>query len=102
MPRTGPMTVRVGKASLLKAEKVRTDQKKVGTSTWEESYQVRVWNLGTSDTEVTDVEEFPGEWTIIQSTPSAWVKSSSSTAQFTVAVPSGGRGEILFKVRFTL
>jgi hypothetical protein len=93
---------RLGRSPSLKAERMRTDQKKIGTSSWEEAYQVRVTNLGAHDAEVVVVEELPGEWTILQSTPAFWTKTPSGFAQFVATVPAGGRVDVLFRVRFTL
>ncbi|MEA4882251.1 MAG: hypothetical protein VB144_01100 [Clostridia bacterium] len=101
-PHPAQLLVRLGKASQLRAEKVRTDQKKVGSSSWEEAYQVRITNQGQQDVEVIDIEELPGEWTMLQSTPSTWTKGSGGLALFTVQAPAGGQAEILFRVRYTI
>ncbi|HOB42062.1 MAG TPA: hypothetical protein PLU15_04785 [Bacillota bacterium] len=95
------LIAKVGPAVLLTAERTRTDQRKVGTSSWEEAYQVRIANAGTASVTVINVEEFPGQWTILQSNiPTPPIVSGR--AQFSVNVPAGGQANILFRVRYTL
>lgn len=98
----GPVVVRLGRAPHLRVEKARTDQKKTGTSSWEEAYQIRITNFGSEQADVVILEEFPGEWGILQSTPIAATRSPQGLARFSLAVPAGARTEVLYRVRYTL
>lgn len=96
------VSARLGAAEGLRAERVRTDQRRVGTSTWEEAYQIRITNARKAQAEVTVLESFPGEWTILQSAPVSWARSQTGLARTTVMVPAGGQIEILYRVRYTV
>jgi hypothetical protein len=98
----GSVMLRLGKAPSLRVEKARTDQKKIGTSSWEEAYQIRITNLGSVQADVVIVEEFPGEWAILQSAPVAAGRTPSGSARFNLPVPAGARTEVLYRVRYTL
>lgn len=100
---TGPGQVLtlLDRAPAVKAEKYRTDQKRIGTGTVEEAYQVKLTNTGTLAADVIVMEAFPGDWTMLQSTPVVPVKNASGMAQFTLTVPAGGRLELLYRVRYT-
>ena len=98
----GSVMLRLGMAPSLRVEKARTDQKKIGTSSWEEAYQIRIANSGSAQADVVVVEEFPGEWAILQSAPVSAARTPSGYARFSMAVPAGGRAELLYRVRYTL
>ena len=98
----GSVMVCLGSAPSLRAEKARTDQKKIGTSSWEEAYQIRITNSGPVQADVVILEEFPGEWAILQSTPAAATRTSGGFARFNLTVAAGARTEVLYKVRYTL
>jgi hypothetical protein len=98
----GSVMLRLGKAPLLHVEKARTDQRKIGTSSWEEAYQIRITNLGSVQADVVILEEFPGEWAILQSAPVAAGRTPSGFARFNLPVPAGARTEVLYRVRYTL
>jgi len=98
----GSVMLRLGSAPSLRAEKARTDQKKIGTSSWEEAYQIRITNSGSIQADVVILEEFPGEWAILQSAPAAATRTSGGFARFNLSVPAGARTEVLYRVRYTL
>lgn len=98
----GHVLVLLGAAPSVRAEKWRTDQKKIGTSSWEEAYQVRLVNNSANAVDIIVVEEFPGDWTVLQSTPVYAVKASTGMAHFVLTLPAGGRTELLYRVRYTL
>jgi len=98
----GSVMLRLGAAPSLRVEKARTDQKKIGTSSWEEAYQIRITNSGSAQAEVVILEEFPGEWAILQSAPVSAARTSGGFARFNLSVPAGARIEVLYKVRYTL
>ncbi|MDD2201644.1 MAG: hypothetical protein PHP20_09160 [Firmicutes bacterium] len=92
---------RLGPSTSLTAVRSRTDHRKVGTSSWEDAYQVRIVNDGTVEAAVVNIEEFPGQWSILQSnTPASALVSGR--AHLVVSVPAGGQANILFRVRYTL
>lgn len=100
-PSDATVIAKLGPSTSLTAVRSRTDQRKVGTSSWEEAYQVRIVNAGTAEATVIDVEEFPGQWTILQSnTPTPTFVSGR--AHLIATVPAGGQANILFRVRYTL
>lgn len=98
----GPVMLRLGAAPSVRVEKARTDQKKIGTSSWEESYQIRITNSGLAQAEVVILEEFPGEWAILQSAPVSAARTPGGFARFNLSAPAGARIEVLYKVRYTL
>ena len=98
----GSVMLRLGAAPSMRVEKVRTDQKKIGTSSWEESYQIRITNSGPVQAEVVILEEFPGEWAILQSAPASAARTPGGFARFNLSAPAGARIEVLYKVRYTL
>ncbi len=98
----GPVMLRLGAAPSLRVEKARTDQKKIGTSSWEEAYQIRMTNSGSVQAEVVILEEFPGEWAILQSAPVSAAHTPDGFARFNLSAPAGARIEVLYKVRYTL
>lgn len=98
---SGSVMVRLGRAPFLRVEKARTDQKKIGTSSWEEAYQIRITNSGSDQADVVILEEFPGEWAVLQSAPVTAARSPSGLARFSLPAPVG-RTEVLYRVRYTL
>lgn len=98
----GSVMLRLGAAPSLRVEKARTDQKKIGTSSWEEAYQICITNSGPVQAEVVILEEFPGEWAILQSAPVSAARTPGGFARFNLSAPSGARVEVLYKVRYTL
>lgn len=100
-PSDATIMARLGPSTALTAVRSRTDHRKVGTSSWEDAYQVRIVNAGTVEAAVVNIEEFPGQWTILQSNTPA-PKLVSGHANFSVTVPAGGQANILFRVRYTL
>lgn len=100
-PSDATVIARLGPSTSLTAVRSRTDYRKVGTSSWEEAYQVRIVNAGTAEAVVIDIEEFPGQWSILQSNTPA-PTFVSGRAHLIVTVPAGGQANILFRVRYTL
>lgn len=97
----GRVLATLDRAPAVKAEKHRTDQKRIGTGTVEEAYQVKLTNDGTIAADVVVIEAFPGDWTMLQSIPTGATRSPVGTAQFTLTVPPQGRVELLYRVRYT-
>ena len=82
-------------------ERVCTDKKKVGTSSWEDAYQLVFHNLHKSEMAVSLVKDFPSDWTVLQSTPFGWTKTDDGKAQLDVTVEGLQNMTVLFKVRYT-
>ncbi len=97
----GPVLTLLDRTPAVRAEKYRTDQKRIGTGTVEEAYQVKLTNTGATAADVIVMEAFPGDWTVLQSTPVGSTRSASRMAQFALTVPAGGRLELLYRVRYT-
>ena len=97
----GPVIAVLDPTPALRAEKWRTDQRRIGTGSVEEAYQIKLLNYGAYDAQVLLIEAFPGDWTILQSTPVVPTRNAEGMAQFTLTVRAGERVELLYRVRYT-
>lgn len=98
-PRDETVRLYVGNAFDLVGERTVTDYKKTGTNSYEEACCIRLRNHKDEDVEITALERFAGEWTILSCVPSSYQKLDASTAAFKVKVPKGKEVEILYRVR---
>ncbi|MGE5593032.1 MAG: DUF4139 domain-containing protein [Betaproteobacteria bacterium] len=98
-PRDETVRLYVGNAFDLVGERTVTDYKKTGSNSYEEACCIKLRNHKDEDVEITAVERFPGEWTILSCVPSSYQKLDASTAAFKVKVPKGKEVEILYRVR---
>ncbi len=95
------LCIRLGSVPDVYVERVCTDKKKVGTSSWEDAYQLVFHNLHKSEMAVSLVKDFPSDWTVLQSTPFGWTKTDDGKAQLDVTVEGLQNMTVLFKVRYT-
>mgnify|MGYP006883590236 CR=1 FL=1 len=58
--------------------------------------------IAPAQAEVVILEEFPGEWAILQSAPASAARTPGGFARFNLSAPAGARIEVLYKVRYTL
>jgi len=92
---------KLGNAPEIYAEILCTDKKKVGTSSWEDAYQLSFHNVYNPEMTVSFIKDFPADWTILQSAPSGWSKTAEGKAELNVAAKDFENVPILFKVRYT-
>jgi hypothetical protein len=62
------------------------------------AYEVTIANRKTEPVTVLVREQFPGDWTIVESSVPA-KKSSAYTAEFAVPVPAGGEAKLTYRVK---
>lgn len=94
------LTMRLDSTSQVSAEIERLDSKAVGTSTYEESFRIRVKSASPFPTEIQFKESFPGEWELISFFGGEWTKFGLS-AVLKLTVPAKGIFEAMYKVRYT-
>lgn len=94
------MLLRLDLPSEITAEMERLDSKLVGTSSYEESFRIRVKSTSKYTTEVRLVETFPGEWELISYIGGEW-KKSGAYAYIKLTVPANGTIDTMYKVRYT-
>ena len=82
------------------ARKKQTDYKVIiGTvDRYESAYEIVLRNAKPTAQTVLVVEPIPGDWTILQSS-APYVKSSSSTATWSLTVPPDGATTLTYRVR---
>lgn len=94
-----PLRICVDREPHVTSEKTRTDFRKIGTGAYEEAFQIRIRNSSDTPVDVVVVEKFAGDWVIIQSNPSNWVKTKPDTAEFRVRVAAKSEADVLYRVR---
>jgi hypothetical protein len=98
-PRDETVELYVGNAFDIVGERLVTDYKKTGPSSYEEACCIRLRNHKDEDVEITVIERFYGEWAILSCVPTSYQKLDANTAAFKIKVPKGKEGEILYRVR---
>lgn len=94
------LVLKLDSASEIVAEIERLDSKVVGTSSYEESFRIRVRSTSQFTTEAQFVESFPGEWELISYIGGEWQKSGTG-ATIKLTVPAKGTVDTMYKVRYT-
>jgi hypothetical protein len=99
-PKGETVRLHLGDSFDVTARKKQTDYKATtGTYTdYESAYEIVLRNAKTVPQTVLVVEPIPGDWTILQSSDSH-VKTSSSTASWTLTVPPNGAKTLTYRVR---
>ncbi|HHV62077.1 MAG TPA: DUF4139 domain-containing protein [Firmicutes bacterium] len=93
------VTLYLGNAFDIVGERTITDYRKTGANSYEQACSIKLRNHKQEDIEVVVHERFYGDWTL--TSPAAWKKIDSGTAEFRVKVPKGKEAEILYKVKVT-
>jgi hypothetical protein len=88
-PRNEDVRLHLGDSFDVTANRKQTDFKLPGNCTFQSSYEIVVKNAKTEAARVLVVEPIPGDWTITQENY-PHVKTSSSTATWTLDVPANG------------
>jgi hypothetical protein len=99
-PKGETVRLHLGDSFDVTARKKQTDYRSTtGTYTdYESAYEIVLRNAKTVPQTVLVVEPIPGDWTILQSSD-PYVKTSSSTASWTLAVPPNGAKTLTYRVR---
>jgi hypothetical protein len=102
-PRNEDVRLHLGDSFDVTANKKQTDFRGIGNCTAESSYEVLVKNAKDEPQDVLVVEPLPGDWQIVAENVKH-VKSSSSTATWTVHVPADSKTLLTYTahVRFCL
>lgn len=100
-PRNERVRLHVGDAFDVTARKKQTDFRTVGKPTRpedESSYEIVLRNAKEAPVDVLVIEPLPGEWQIVAES-AKHVKSSSTTATWTIRVPAGGQTTLTYTAR---
>jgi hypothetical protein len=99
-PRDETITLRLGSAFDVVAERVQTDWRKINVLPYdaEAAFEIRIRNHKETDVEVTVRESLPrAEWKILQESPPGR-KLDARTLEFEVRVPADGEATIRYRV----
>ncbi|MBV9439255.1 MAG: hypothetical protein JOZ24_04610 [Candidatus Eremiobacteraeota bacterium] len=99
-PRNDQLRLFLGSAFDLVANKRQTDYHVVGVNSSESAYSITILNGKSTPQDVLVVETIPGDWTILQSS-APYVKTSASTATWTIRVPGDGQTVLTYRARVT-
>ena len=99
-PKGETVRLHLGDSFDVTARKKQTDYRSTtGTYTdYESAYEIVLRNAKAVPQTVLVVEPIPGDWTILQSSD-PYVKTSSSTASWTLSVPPNGAKTLTYRVR---
>jgi hypothetical protein len=93
-----PVRLRLGSAFDLLAERRQTAYRKLGDSSSESSWQIKVRNAGAQAATVKVQENIPGDWTLVQSSQPGQ-QESAHLMSWTLTVPAGGSVQLDYTVR---
>jgi len=98
-PKGETVRLHLGDSFDVTARKKQTDYKVVSSTEdrYESAYEIVLRNAKTTTQTVLVVEPIPGDWTIMQSS-TPYVKSSSSTATWSLNVPPNGATTLTYRV----
>jgi hypothetical protein len=100
-PRNERVRLHVGDAFDVTARKRQTDFHTVGKpprEDYDSSYEIVLRNAKEAPVDVQVIEPLPGEWQIVAES-ARHVKSSSTTATWTIRVPAGGQATLTYTAR---
>jgi hypothetical protein len=99
-PKGETVRLHLGDSFDVTARKKQTDYKVISSTEdrYESAYEIVLRNAKTVAQSVLVVEPIPGDWTILQSS-APYVKSSSSTASWSLIVPPNGATTLTYRVR---
>jgi hypothetical protein len=101
-PKDETVTVHIGNAFDVVAERKQTDFKKIDTHTYEMEYEITLRNHKDSAITVQVNEPIGGSWELISSSPNAkFTKTAAFAAQFLVPVEKNGASVLKYRVRAT-
>jgi len=97
-PRNERVTLKVGKAFDVLADRVQTNFARIADNVYESSYEITVRNRKTVDVTVDIIEPMPGDWTITQQSMEHQ-KKDARTAVFELNVPADSEATVTYTVR---
>jgi hypothetical protein len=97
-PKDEQMSLHVGNAFDIVAERKQTDFKTLGSNLYEMEYEITLRNHKTSPVTVEVNEPIGGDWQMLDSSYK-WSKTAASAAQFTVPVEKDGTSVLRYRVR---
>jgi len=100
-PKDEEITLRIGDAFDIVAERKQTDYQKMGRKAIETAWEMTVRNHKDEDCVVSIIEPMVGEWSIKESSH-AYEKRDAHTITFAVPVPNNGEAKLTYRVRIVL
>ena len=97
-PKDENVTVHIGNAFDVVAERKQTDYKRIDTHTWEMEYEITLRNHKDTPITVEVNEPIGGDWEMLSSTLK-YTKTAAFAAQFQVPVAASGTSVLRYRVR---
>jgi hypothetical protein len=97
-PKDETVTVHIGNAFDIVAERKQTDYKRIDGHTWEMEFEIKLRNHKDAPIVVEVNEPIGGDWTMLSSTYKA-TKTAAFAAQFHVPVEKDGTSVLKYRVR---
>jgi hypothetical protein len=97
-PKDENVTVHIGNAFDVIAERKQTDYKKIDTHTWEMEYEITLRNHKDSPITVQVNEPIGGDWEMLDSS-FKYTKTAAFAAQFLVPVDKNGTSVLKYRIR---
>jgi hypothetical protein len=97
-PKDESVTIHIGNAFDVVAERKQTDYKKIDTHTWEMEYEITLRNHKDIPITVQVNEPIGGDWEMLDST-FKFTKTAAFAAQFNVPVDKNGTAVLRYRVR---
>ena len=89
----------MGTAFDIKAERKRTDHRKLGRNRNADSFEIQIRNHKSEDAKLIIVEELYGYWEIVEKSDD-YTKKDFQTIEFEVTIPAGGEKEVTYTVEY--
>ncbi len=99
-PKDETLRIRMGDAFDVVGERLQTDYRALGGSTFETAWRITLRNHKDEAVRVSVIEPIPGDWTILQSSHT-WEKTEAHTLRYEVTVPANGKVEVTYRARIT-
>lgn len=99
-PKDEHLSLQIGTAFDVVAERRQTDFQERGTTTYELAYEVTLRNRKQTPVTVEVNEPLGGTWTILSSSH-RWTKTDAFAARFSVPVAAGAEATVRYRVRVT-
>ncbi len=100
-PKNGEVTLKLGNAFDVTAERTRTDFSRIASNVYESAWRIVLKNAKSDAVTVRVEETLPGDWQIL-SENLAHKKTGGSTAQWMVKVPAEGSAILDYRARVKL
>jgi hypothetical protein len=97
-PKDENVTIHIGNAFDVVAERKQTDYKKIDTHTWEMEYEITLRNHKDIPISVQVNEPIGGDWEMLDSTYK-FTKTAAFAAQFLVPVPANATSILKYRIR---